>query len=260
MTADARGLHVRDLTVRFGGAVAVDSFSLDAPTGRITGLIGPNGAGKTTTFNACTGMLTPTGGRVELDGADITHLPPAARARRGLGRTFQQVELFDSLTAAENVAIGREGALAAANPVRHILGRRGDRAEVQAAATEALDLCGIADLAGTRAGSLPTGHRRLVELARALAGCFHLLLLDEPSAGLDERESDAFAAILRRVVAERGIGILLVEHDMALVMEVCEYLFVLDFGKPLYAGTPVEVRSSTVVRDAYLGTEAVDAA
>ena len=255
-----QGLAVDQLTVRFGGAVAVDSFSLEAPTGRITGLIGPNGAGKTTTFNACTGILAPSTGAVRLDGKDITRLAPAARARRGLGRTFQQVELFDSLTVAENVAIGREGALAAANPLRHVIARSSDRATVAAATAEALELCGIAELASRRAGSLPTGHRRLVELARALAGDFHVLLLDEPSAGLDEGESDAFAVILRRVVDERGTGILLVEHDMALVMDVCAHIYVLDFGKPLFSGTPREVGSSHIVRDAYLGAEIDDVA
>jgi ABC-type branched-subunit amino acid transport system ATPase component len=255
-----RGLSVHDLTVRFGGATAVERFSFDAPTRRVTGLIGPNGAGKTTTFNACTGLLAPTAGSVRLDGADIRRLSSAARARRGLGRTFQQVELFDSLTVAENVAIGREGALAAANPIRHILGRSGDRAAVQEATAEALELCGMTALAGVRAGSLPTGHRRLVELARALAGRFHVLLLDEPSAGLDESESETFAAILQRVVAERDTGILLVEHDMGLVMDVCEHIYVLDFGKPLFSGTPAEVASSRIVRDAYLGAEIHDVA
>jgi ABC-type branched-subunit amino acid transport system ATPase component len=254
------GLSVHDLTVRFGGAVAVDCFSFDAPRGRITGLIGPNGAGKTSTFNACTGILTPSTGTVCLDGHDVTRLSPAARARRGLGRTFQQVELFDSLTVAENVAIGREGALAAANPLRHVVARRHDRSAVAAATASALEVCGIGALAGVRAGSLPTGHRRLVELGRALAGDFHVLLLDEPSAGLDEGESDAFAAILKRVVAERGTGILLVEHDMALVMDVCEHIYVIDFGKPLFSGTARDVASSHLVRDAYLGAEVDDVA
>jgi len=254
------GLLVDGITVRFGGAVAVDDFSFTAPAGRITGLIGPNGAGKTTTFNACTGIIKPAAGAVHLDGADITRLSPAARARRGLGRTFQHVELFDSLTVAENVAMGNEAAMAAANPIRHVLGRSGDRREVEQAAAAALHLCGIDNLAALRAGSLPTGHRRLVELARILAGRFHLLLLDEPSAGLDERESERFAAILRRAVAERGVGILLVEHDMSLVMAVCEHIHVLDFGRRLFSGTPSEVADSAIVRDAYLGAEVGDVA
>jgi ABC-type branched-subunit amino acid transport system ATPase component len=254
------GLAARDLTVRFGGAMAVDAFSFEAPTDRITGLIGPNGAGKTTTFNACTGILAPTSGSVWLDGKNVTHLSPAARACRGLGRTFQQVELFDSLTVGENVGIGREGALAAANPLRHVFTRRGDRTDIAAATAHALDLCGISELADVRAAALPTGHRRLVELARALAGRFHMLLLDEPSAGLDAGESEAFSAILKRVVAERGTGILLVEHDMTLVMDVCDHIEVLDFGEHLFSGSPSEVSASSVVRDAYLGTEAHDAA
>jgi len=254
------GLSVDGLTVRFGGAVAVDGFSFTAPPGRITGLIGPNGAGKTTTFNACTGIIRPAAGTVGLDGVDVTRVSVAARARRGLGRTFQEVELFDSLTVAANVAMGREGSLAGANPLRHVVGHSGDRRAVDAVTAEALEMCGIAELAPARAGSLSTGHRRLVELARVLAGRFHLLLLDEPSAGLDEHESEAFAGILRRAVAERGVGIFLVEHDMALVMAVCEHIHVLDFGRHLFSGTPDEVAASAAVRDAYLGAEVGDVA
>ena len=165
-----------------------------------------------------------------------------------------------STSSTENVAIGREGALAAANPLRHLVARRGEHHSVVAAAREAMDLCGIGELAGVHASALSTGHRRLVELARALAGRFTVLLLDEPSAGLDAAETKGFAAILRRVVRERGIGVLLVEHDMRLVMDLCDHIHVLDFGKPLYAGTPLEVAASAIVREAYLGGEIHDVA
>ena len=168
------------------------------------------------------------------------------------------MELFDSLTVAQNVRLGREAALAGCNPLRQLISTAADRRAIAAAVAEAIELCGIGDMAGLRAGSLSTGQRRLVELARALAGDFRFLLLDEPSSGLDKAETAVFGSILRRVVEERGSGILLVEHDMDLVMRVCDYIYVLDFGQPIFDGTPVEVRRSPVVRAAYLGSEAAD--
>jgi ABC-type branched-subunit amino acid transport system ATPase component len=252
---DAPALEVVDLSVRYGGNLAVDHASLSAPVGRLTGLIGPNGAGKTTTFNACSGLLRPTTGHVLLFGEDITRRSPAARARRGLGRTFQRMELFTSMTVAENVALGREAGLAGSNPLRQLVGSRRTTAAVRRIVDEALEVCGIGDLASRAAGTLSTGQRRLVELARAYAGDYRLLLLDEPSSGLDPAESEGFGQILRRIVDERGLGILLVEHDMALVMSVCEYLFVLDFGCLIFQGTPAEIRQSPIVRAAYLGAE-----
>ncbi len=251
------GLEVEGLRVAFGGLVAVDGIDLVAPEGRIVGLIGPNGAGKTTTFNACSGVLKPTHGRIRFLGEDISGLGVAARARRGLGRTFQRMELFDSMTVAENVSLGREAGRVGSSVVRHLFANRSSRAELAAAADESLRLCGIGAIADRTVGTLSTGQRRLVELARVLAGDFRLLLLDEPSSGLDAEETSAFGGVLEAVVAERRVGILLVEHDMSLVMRVCEYLYVLDFGKPIFDGTPEEVRASDVVRAAYLGTETV---
>ncbi len=250
------GLAVDGLTVRYGGAVAVDGLTLDAPLGRLTGLIGPNGAGKTTTFNACSGLLRPAEGRVRLFGVDVTNVPAPARARRGLGRTFQRMELFDSLTVRQNVRLGREAAMAGRNPIRQLVSRADERETIASAVTEALSLCGLEARAGRQAGSLSTGQRRLVELARALAGDFRFLLLDEPSSGLDRAETVVFGQILRRVVDGRGTGVLLVEHDMDLVMRVCDHIFVLDFGQLLFEGTPDAVRDSDVVRAAYLGSEA----
>ena len=260
MSPEQSGLRVEGVEVRYGGLIAVQGVSLHAPEGRITGLIGPNGAGKTTIFNALSGLLAPYAGAISLFGADIVHQSPAARAQRGLGRTFQRMELFDSLTVFENVALGREAGLAGRNPLRHLLGRRGDKQSAEQAARNALELCGLDDLAGRRVGSLSTGQRRLVELARTVAGDFRILLLDEPSSGLDHKETKRFGEILRRVVADTGAGILLVEHDMALVMDICQYLFVIDFGRPIFEGTPAEVASSDIVRSAYLGTEAVEVA
>jgi ABC-type branched-subunit amino acid transport system ATPase component/branched-subunit amino acid ABC-type transport system permease component len=250
----AAGLRLDNLRVAFGGLVAVDELSLAVPPGEIRALIGPNGAGKTTTFNACCGLVRTSGGRVLIDGRDVTAAGPDRRARLGLGRTFQHIELCDALSVAENVALGREASLAGGNPLRHVLSRRGESILVNRDVAAALELCGIAEMRDRTVGSLSTGARRLVELARALAGPFRIVLLDEPSSGLDRQESDRFGLTLRRAVAERGLGILLVEHDIPFVMDLSSYIYVLDFGRPLFEGLPDEVARSEVVRGAYLGT------
>lgn len=251
-------LEVEGLTVKFGGLVAVEGLNLKVPTNRITGLIGPNGAGKTTTFNACSGLASPSQGTLVLGGRNIRSLGPARRAQLGIGRTFQQMQLFDSLSVRENVMLGAETELAGANPVRHVLRRRGDGKRIAAATNEALDLCGIGELAALPATSLSTGQRRLVELARTLAGSHRILLLDEPSSGLDRTETAQFGRILQQVVDDRGVGILLVEHDMSLVMTVCEYIYVLDFGRLIFEGQPDEVLKSPIVQAAYLGRDEVE--
>jgi ABC-type branched-subunit amino acid transport system ATPase component len=252
------GLQIEDIVVRFGGHTAVNRMTLAAPQGRITGLIGPNGAGKTTTFNVCSGLQRPVGGRVSLFGDDVTGRSAQHRARAGLGRTFQRMELFDSLRVEENVALGREARLGGAQPWRHLVSSRTESRAVSRAAAGAMQLCGIEHLAGRRPSELSTGQRRLVELARCIAGDYRVMLLDEPSSGLDKGETRSFARILQTLVEQRGVGILLVEHDMALVMSVCSYIYVLDFGQPIFEGTPVEVSTSPVVRAAYLGSEAVE--
>jgi ABC-type branched-subunit amino acid transport system ATPase component len=254
------GLEVQHLTVRYGGVVAVDDASLRAPCGAITGLIGPNGAGKTTTFNACSGLLKPTSGSIRLHDHDVTRASPAVRARRGLGRTFQRVQLFESLDVRTNIELARECAVAGGNPARQIVPRRRDARLVRDATLEAIELTGIGGFVDSPVRSLSTGQRRLVELARALTGPFDLILLDEPSSGLDQSETEQFGAILRHVVAVRGLGILLVEHDMSLVQQVCDRVYVLDFGRMLFEGTASEMLGSEVVRAAYLGSEGVEAA
>jgi ABC-type branched-subunit amino acid transport system ATPase component/branched-subunit amino acid ABC-type transport system permease component len=254
----AAELAVRNLTVRFGGLTAVSKLNLVAGTGKITGLIGPNGAGKTTTFNVCSGLVRPADGQVTLNRADISRLGQAARARRGLGRTYQHIELWDSMTVRQNVALGREAGLVGSSVLRQLLPKPGERSTVAVAAEAAISLCGLDDDGETVVASLPTGRRRLVELARCLAGDFSIILLDEPSSGLDQYETEMFGRILRRVVQERGLGILLVEHDMRLVMEVCEYIYVLDFGQEIFQGTPAEVGASPVVKDAYLGSDTLE--
>jgi ABC-type branched-subunit amino acid transport system ATPase component/branched-subunit amino acid ABC-type transport system permease component len=253
-TAVARdGLEVRNLSVHFGGVKAVNAVSLKAPMGRITGLVGPNGAGKTTLFNACSGLNRPTSGEILLHGVDVSREGPALRARRGLGRTFQRTELFNSLTVRQNVAMGREATMAGANPVAQIWGSRQASRLLTAVTEEALALTGTARIADTQVGLLPIGQRRLVELARILAGPFDLLLMDEPSSGLDGHETEAFGRVLKTVVRQRGSGILLVEHDMTLVREICDFIYVLDFGLSIFEGTPEQMQQSEQVRAAYLG-------
>ncbi len=258
MTLDT-GLVVTGLKVRYGGWMAVDGLSFEAPAGRITGLIGPNGAGKTTTFNACSGLLRPTGGDIRFFGRSIAGTSPAVRARLGLGRTFQRMQLCDELTVRENVALGREARTCGANPWRQLFATRKEAEDVRDTVEASLASCGIDDLGDRFVGGLSTGQRRLVELARAIAADFRIILLDEPSSGLDNTETERFANILINLVEEHGVGLLLVEHDISLVRRICSYVYVLDFGKLVVEGPANEVLSSPEVIAVYLGSEAVDA-
>jgi ABC-type branched-subunit amino acid transport system ATPase component len=253
------GLVANGVVVRFGGLVALDGVSIEAPRKRITGLIGPNGAGKTTMFNVCCGFQKPNDGTVTLDGVDIAHMGPAHRARLGLGRTFQRMELFSSLTVRENVELAVEARDVGNDPLTQlgaVGGGRRKRREVRLMAAELIEETGLGHVADRLAGEVSTGQGRLIELARALARGPRILLLDEPSSGLDAAESATFGQLLVRIVSERDLGILMVEHDMSLVLNICDWLQVLDFGRPLMAGTPDEVRVSEEVRIAYLGREA----
>jgi ABC-type branched-subunit amino acid transport system ATPase component/branched-subunit amino acid ABC-type transport system permease component len=251
--ASANSLEVHDVCVQFGGLRAVDGLSLVASSGMITGLIGPNGAGKSTALGACSGLIRAQRGSVSLGGKDITRLSPAARARRGLGRTFQRSELFDSLTVRENVGLGWEAHSAGASVPRQVLNSPTDRRLRDERVEEAFEFCKLQRVADQLAGSLPTGQRRLVEIARCLAGPYQMLLLDEPSSGLDPKETRDLGTLLRRVVQERGLGILLVEHDMSLVMDVCSQIYVLERGRRIFSGDPCSVKESQMVREAYLG-------
>jgi ABC-type branched-subunit amino acid transport system ATPase component len=247
------GLEVRDLTVSYGGTLAVSGLTLTAPPGSITGLIGPNGAGKTTTFNAICGLLRPGSGRVRFHEHDVSRAGPAARARLGLGRTFQRAELFESLTVGENIELGRESAMAGANPLSQLVPHRRDHREIARARDSAVEMTGIGALLSRPVSELSTGQRRLVELARVLAGPFDLILLDEPSSGLDRDETAAFGAVLRAAVAARGLGVFIVEHDMALIQQICDRVYVLDFGRLIFGGMPADMLDDRDVQAAYLG-------
>ncbi len=235
-------LRVEGVAVRFGGVHALRGVDLAVERGSLVGLIGPNGAGKTTLFNVVTGMERPTAGRVQLDGRDVTRLSPHRRARLGLGRTFQRIEVFSSLTVRENVMAAAEARRSWAK----------DEHDPAGTAARVLERVGLSHVADERVEGLSTGLLRLVEVARGLASRPALLLLDEPGSGLDTNESEQLGDLLLELV-EEGTGILLVEHDVDLVMRVCQRIYVLDFGEIIASGTPAEVRAHPAVQAAYLG-------
>jgi branched-chain amino acid transport system ATP-binding protein len=258
MSAPALPLEVRGISVRFGGVRALDDVTLRVGSGQIVGLIGPNGAGKTTLFNAVTGNVKPAGGRVVLFGHDVTTWAPHRRARLRVGRTFQRLELFGSLSVQENLVMGMEARSTRGGLVSDVLALPPtveQRADATERAREVLQVVGLEDYAETRAGDLPIGLSRMVELGRAVCGDPNLLLLDEPSSGLSREESLRLAALLRSARDDEGESILVVEHDMSFVMDLCDYLYVLDFGKLLAEGTPPEIRRNDIVQAAYLGED-----
>jgi branched-chain amino acid transport system ATP-binding protein len=250
-------LSVTDLTVRFGGIVALDSVSFEVGEGRIVGLIGPNGAGKTTLFNCLSRLYTPDRGDVRFRGASILAMAPHRIADAGIGRTFQNLALFPTLTVLQNVMTGvhsRTHSDFFSNALRLPSVRR-EETHIRDAARELLAFLGLEAVAHHPAAGLPFGTLKRVELARALAGKPTLLLADEPAGGLNHEEVAALATVLRAIRDARGVTILLVEHHMGLVMQVSDRVVVLDFGRKIAEGTPVEIQHNPDVIRAYLGAE-----
>ncbi|MFP5380227.1 MAG: ATP-binding cassette domain-containing protein, partial [Vicinamibacteria bacterium] len=248
-------LAAEEVTVRFGGLVAVGGATLAVRRGEIVGLIGPNGAGKTTMFNAMAGFVRPAKGRIMLDGDDVTPLSVHERAARGVGRTFQAIQLATELTVRENLLVATHVRNLSGFLSHLVVGRRSALAEMDAAArvAAAARLLDIEDVLDRPAAGLPFGTLRMVELARALVTGSPLIMLDEPASGLDDTETQRFAGIVRAMRDELGISILLIEHDVALVMSLCDYVYVLDRGVPIADGTPKRVQSHPAVIAAYLG-------
>ena len=247
-------LEVCSLTQRFGGITALEDISFSVRQGDITGVIGPNGAGKTTLFNIVTGIYTQTSGTVALEGTDISSLPAEKLAAKGLVRTFQNIELFGNMTVLENVMLGLHtgSSCGLISCMFKMPWHLREERQIRTKALEWLAYCGISDLADQKAANLPFGKGRLLEIARAMAVKPRILLMDEPAAGLNNRETAELAKLIRRI-RDLGVTVVLVEHDMELVMDICDRIIVLNLGRKLAEGTPREIQENSAVIAAYLG-------
>ncbi len=254
-------LAVEHLSIDFGGLRAIDKLSFEIAPGTIHSIIGPNGAGKTTLFNLITGIYTPSEGCILLDGEEVTGLPPHLLARRGMCRTFQNLQIFERMSAVENVMLGRH-LHESKNLLGHLLRLPGvveENRRSRAKSMELLELVGLGEQADAPAGALPYGALKRLEIARALAGQPKMLLLDEPAAGCNAVETQEIDAVIQ-TVAGQGVTVVLVEHDMHLVMNISNHILVLDYGRKLAEGTAEEVRQNPEVIAAYLGQQAEEAA
>ena len=254
-------LDVRNLGIDFGGLTAVDGFSITVGPTEISGLIGPNGAGKTTIFNLLTGVYQPTRGSVLINGIDIKGMPTHKVNKLGIARTFQNIRLFSDMSALDNVKVGMHNEIKCSflASLLHLPSYYRAEATANQKAMELLDFMGLADVADVKAGSLPYGVQRRLEIVRALATNPSIILLDEPAAGMNPSETTELMHQIRRIRDTFHIAIFLIEHDMNLVMNVCEAIAVVNYGKIIAKGTPEEVRNNPAVIEAYLGREEDDA-
>ena len=260
MSTRSAPLSVRGLQMRFGGLVAVDDVSFEAPDGAVTAVIGPNGAGKTTLFNCITGMYRPTDGKVTFRDHDITGFKPHRIARQGIARTFQNLALFSGLSVIENLIIGGYGQGRSGLVEGMLLGGRAGREEriTEHRAFGILDFLGIGDLAHAMPSELPYGRQKQVEFGRVLMQDADLVLLDEPMAGMSRTEKTQMVGLIREVREKRGVSFLIVEHDMPVIMDISDHIVVLDFGRKIAEGTPREVLENPAVIAAYLGADEDD--
>ena len=250
-------LDVRNLGIDFGGLTAVDGFNITVGPTEISGLIGPNGAGKTTIFNLLTGVYQPTRGSVLINGVDIKGMPTHKVNRLGIARTFQNIRLFTDMTALDNVKVGMHHDIKCSflSSLLHLPSYYKAEKKANEKAMELLDFMGLADVADVKAGSLPYGVQRRLEIVRALATNPSIILLDEPAAGMNPSETTELMHQIRRIRDTFHIAIFLIEHDMNLVMNVCEAIAVVNYGRLIAKGTPDEIRANPAVIEAYLGKE-----